>query len=84
MSHTTRQSRDFVVLSDIAIQSDIFQVLPDNVRSRVTLTSTFARRLQIIELLNELGETLLEELFTRDPGVELVIQAYQHLVSDHA
>lgn len=84
MSHTTRQSRDFVVLSDIAIQSDIFQVLPDNVRSRVTLTSTFTRRLQIIELLNELGETLLEELFTRDPGVELVIQAYQHLVSDHA
>ena len=84
MSHTTRQSRDFVVLSDIAIQSDIFQVLPDNVRSRVTLTSTLTRGLQIIELLNELGETLLEELFTRDPGVELVIQAYQHLVSDHA
>ena len=83
MSHTTSQSRDFVVLSDIAIQSDIFQVLPDNVRSRVTLTSTFTRRLQIIELLNELGETLLEELFTRNPGVELVIQAYQYLVSDH-
>lgn len=52
-------------------------MLADDVGGGVTLSGTLARRLEIIELLYELGEALLKQLLTGDPGVETMIQAWQ-------
>ncbi len=38
---TSGQARDLVVLRNVTIQSDIFQMLANNVCRRVTLTGTF-------------------------------------------
>lgn len=52
-------------------------MLADDVGGGVTLSGTLARRLEIIELLHELGEAFLKQLLTRDPGVETMVQAWQ-------
>ena len=74
---TSGQARNLVVLSDITVQTNVFEVLPHQVSGRITLTSALARRLQVIKLLYELGKTLLNEFVPRYPRVETMIEAYR-------
>ena len=80
MSRTTGQASYLVILRNVSIESDVFQVLPNEVRRGITLTSALPRRFQIIELLNELGETLGDKLLPRNPRVEPMIQAYMFVI----
>ena len=72
---TARQTRDLIVLSDIAVQADLLEMLADEVRGRVAGTSTLAGGLHIVELLHELLVALLHKRIARDPGVEAMVKS---------
>jgi hypothetical protein len=71
---TSRETGDLVVLGDITVQTDVFQVLSNKVCTSFPCSSTLSRRFKIIELLNNLGKALLQKLLPRNPGVESVVQ----------
>jgi hypothetical protein len=61
-------------LCDVAIQADILQVFSHQVGGSISRPSTFAGRLEIIELLHKLGESLGDQLISRNPGVISVVK----------
>jgi hypothetical protein len=71
---TTRQARNFIVLSDIAVETNVLQVLTNKVRRSVSGSGTLTRCFDVVELAHNLAETLLKKFLSRDPGVELVIE----------
>ena len=59
----------------VSIQAYVLEMLADDMRGSITLTGALTGGFQIIELLDKLAKALLKELFSRNPCVELVIQA---------
>lgn len=74
---STRQTLNFIVLGDITVETDILQVLSDEVCGVVTRTGTFSGRLHVIELTQKLAEAELQQFFSADPGVVSVVEALE-------
>lgn len=72
---TSGEPRNLVVLGDIPVKANVLEVLADEVCGGVALASAFSRRFQVIELLHNLRETLLQELFTGNPCVEFMVKS---------
>jgi hypothetical protein len=47
---TTGKTSDFVILGDVAVQTYVFEMFPNDVGGGVPLSSAFSRRLQVIKL----------------------------------
>ena len=47
---TAGKTGDFVILGDVAVQTYVFEMFPNDVGGGVALSSAFSRRLQVIKL----------------------------------
>lgn len=62
---SSRQSSHLVVLGDVSIESDVHQMLTNEFETHLSGTSSFSGSFEIIELLNEFGESEVDEAFSR-------------------
>ncbi|GKT42818.1 uncharacterized protein ColSpa_03000 [Colletotrichum spaethianum] len=68
---TTRQRANLVVVGNLGVEAEVLKVLGDDSGLELTVTETLARRLVVVELLDELGETPLNHGLAGDLGVVL-------------
>jgi len=67
----TRKTRNLVVVGNFGVETDIFEMLADDLGLELAETKALTGSLMIIELLDQLLETALEERLSGDHGVVL-------------
>jgi len=70
---TSRKARNFVVLRNVAVEADVFEMLPDKMACGVSGARSFSRRLEVIESLHEFDEAAIHEIVARNPSVPFVV-----------
>jgi hypothetical protein len=68
---SSRQSSHLVVFGDISIESDIHQMLTNELERHLARTSSFSRSFEVVEFLDEFGESEVDKLLTGHPGVSV-------------
>ena len=66
-----RQARDLVVVGDLRVEADVFEVLRNDFGRELAEAEALAGGFVVVELLDELGEAEVEEGFARYLGVVL-------------
>lgn len=62
----TREPADFVVVGDVRVEADVFEVLGDDFGGQLAEAEPLARGLVVVEFLDQLGEAEVEERFAGD------------------
>jgi hypothetical protein len=75
---SSRQSLELVVLGDVSVESDVHEVLANELGRHLSGSGSLARRLEVVELLDELGEAELEELLSGEEDVVLQRRTSQY------
>ena len=66
-----RQAGDLVVVGDVRVEANVFEVLGDDLGGELAEAEPFTGGFVVVELLDELGEAEVEEGFARHLGVVL-------------
>ena len=65
------QAGDLVVVGDLRVEADVFEVLRDDLRLEDAEAEALARGLVVVEFLDQFAEAPFEERFARDLAVVL-------------
>lgn len=69
---SSRESLELVVLGDVSVESDVLEMLADKLSAHLARSGSLTTGLEIVELLNELDESVLDELLAGHEGVVLM------------